>query len=62
VYRVLPSLKIYFIVRGISGVLMLAGGCLFVWNVLFTLLGRGEAALAHEEAPAGSARDKEVAA
>ena len=62
VYRVLPTLRIYFIVRGMMGVLMLVGGCLFVWNVLFTVLGRGGAALAREGAPASSAPGKEVAA
>ncbi|MFC1707576.1 cbb3-type cytochrome c oxidase subunit I [Planctomycetota bacterium] len=37
VYRLLPELKIYFVVRGISGVLMLTGALLFVWNVLMTV-------------------------
>ena len=61
VYRVLPELKIYFVVRGITGVLMLVGGGMFVWNVLMTILGKGEAAHASSDAVA-PAPGKEVAA
>ena len=40
VYRVLPELKSYFVVRGISGVMLLCGAGIFVFNVLMTVLGR----------------------
>ena len=40
VYRVLPELSTYFVVRLMSGVLMLTGAALFVFNVAATLLGR----------------------
>lgn len=43
VYRVLPELRRYFVVRGISGVLMVTGALLFLFNVLMTLLRRGSA-------------------
>jgi cytochrome c oxidase cbb3-type subunit I len=61
VYRVIPTLKVFHIVRGISGILMLTAGCLFVWNVFMTILGRGEAALATPGDAAGS-EGREVAA
>ncbi len=40
VYRVLSELRVYFIVRGISGMLILVGSLLFIYNVLQTLLGK----------------------
>jgi cytochrome c oxidase cbb3-type subunit 1 len=40
VYRVLPELKVYFTIRGISGVLMIIGCSMFVVNVFMTLLGK----------------------
>ncbi|MDJ0766351.1 MAG: cbb3-type cytochrome c oxidase subunit I [Myxococcota bacterium] len=38
VYRVLSALDTYFIVRGMSGVLIIVGALLFVYNVLRTVL------------------------
>jgi len=38
VYRILPELNIYFMVRGISGVLLLIAACIFVVNVMGTIL------------------------
>ena len=43
VYRILPELRTYFIARGIAGVLLVTGACIFVFNVLMTILGRGPA-------------------
>lgn len=40
VYRVLSSLENYFIVRGISGVLVLVGALLFIFNVVKTITGK----------------------
>jgi cytochrome c oxidase cbb3-type subunit 1 len=40
VYRVLPELKIYYVVRGISGVLVVVGGLLFIYNVWMTVRGK----------------------
>jgi cytochrome c oxidase cbb3-type subunit 1/cytochrome c oxidase cbb3-type subunit I/II len=40
VYRVLHELRVYFIVRGMCGVMMLIGALLFVYNVVRTILGR----------------------
>ncbi len=40
VYRVLPELRIYFIVRGISGVLVVVGALLFIYNVAMTVRGK----------------------
>lgn len=42
VYRLLPSLKIYFLVRGMSGVLMLVGAMLFLYNVFMTIFAKSE--------------------
>jgi cytochrome c oxidase cbb3-type subunit 1/cytochrome c oxidase cbb3-type subunit I/II len=39
VYRVLSELRAYFIVRGISGMLILVGALLFIYNVVMTILG-----------------------
>jgi cytochrome c oxidase cbb3-type subunit I len=41
-YRILPELQRYFVVRGISGVLLLTGAVLWVINVFLTLLRRTE--------------------
>jgi cytochrome c oxidase cbb3-type subunit I len=38
VYRILPSLKIYFVVRGISGVLIAIGALLFLFNIAMTII------------------------
>jgi cytochrome c oxidase cbb3-type subunit 1 len=38
VYRILGELRVYFVVRGISGVLILLGALLFIYNVLMTLM------------------------
>jgi cytochrome c oxidase cbb3-type subunit 1 len=38
VYRVLPSLQSYFIVRGMCGVLILVGAFIFIYNVIMTIL------------------------
>jgi cytochrome c oxidase cbb3-type subunit 1 len=38
VYRVLPSLQSYFIVRGMCGVLILVGSLIFIYNVIMTIL------------------------
>jgi cytochrome c oxidase cbb3-type subunit 1/cytochrome c oxidase cbb3-type subunit I/II len=40
VYRVLPELSIYFIVRGIAGILIVVAALLFVYNVGMSLLRR----------------------
>jgi cytochrome c oxidase cbb3-type subunit 1 len=37
VYRVLPELNRYFVVRGLSGVLLISGALLFLYNVFMTL-------------------------
>ncbi|MBM4386215.1 MAG: cbb3-type cytochrome c oxidase subunit I [Deltaproteobacteria bacterium] len=37
VYRMLPEIKVYFLARGVSGVLVVIGGLLFVYNVFMTL-------------------------
>ncbi|MBW2459524.1 MAG: cbb3-type cytochrome c oxidase subunit I [Deltaproteobacteria bacterium] len=43
VYRVLSQLKVYFVVRGISGMLLLVGSLLFIYNVVMTILGSSSA-------------------
>lgn len=58
VYRVLPELRIYFVVRGISGVLMISGALLFVFNVLMSILKPEPAATAST----ATAEQSEVAA
>jgi len=50
VYRVLPTLRRYFLIRGISGLLIVAGGLIFSFNVIMTLVCR-----ACRHAPAGGA-------
>jgi cytochrome c oxidase cbb3-type subunit 1 len=64
VYRVLPELKTYFLVRSAAGVLMLVGASLFIFNVLMTVLrstaGAPEPAAAADDQPA--AADAEPAA
>jgi cytochrome c oxidase cbb3-type subunit 1/cytochrome c oxidase cbb3-type subunit I/II len=40
VYRVLSELQRYFIVRGISGVLLIIGALMFIYNVTMTILGK----------------------
>jgi cytochrome c oxidase cbb3-type subunit I len=40
VYRVLGELQRYFIVRGISGVLLIIGALMFIYNVTMTILGK----------------------
>jgi cytochrome c oxidase cbb3-type subunit I len=45
VYRLVPELHRYFLVRGMSGVLLVTAAVLFVVNVLMTLLSRGAAVL-----------------
>ncbi len=52
VYRLLPELQRYFLVRGISGVLLVIGGGLFIFNVWMTLL--------RKKSGAGPALTKEV--
>jgi cytochrome c oxidase cbb3-type subunit 1/cytochrome c oxidase cbb3-type subunit I/II len=37
VYRVLPELNRYFVVRGLSGVLLISGALLFLYNIFMTL-------------------------
>jgi len=50
VYRVLPELRRYFLIRGISGVLITAAALVFLYNVARTLLGkRGREPEAAEE-------------
>jgi cbb3-type cytochrome oxidase subunit 1 len=56
VYRLLPELSIYFVARGISGILITVGAVLFVVNVCMSVLGRGSR-VAAEAAPASSARE-----
>jgi cytochrome c oxidase cbb3-type subunit 1/cytochrome c oxidase cbb3-type subunit I/II len=40
VYRVLGELRRYFIVRGMSGVLLIVGALMFIYNVSMTILGK----------------------
>jgi heme/copper-type cytochrome/quinol oxidase subunit 1 len=57
VYRVLPELKKYFLVRGISGMLLLAGALIFVFNVVMTVLARPpQTEPESEPRPSGSAQ------
>jgi len=41
---------------------LMTAGCLFVWNVLLTILGKGQAAEAAPDGDAGPAPGREVAA
>jgi cytochrome c oxidase cbb3-type subunit 1 len=43
VYRVLGALRRYFIIRGMSGVLIFTGAVMFVYNILRTILGHAPA-------------------
>jgi cbb3-type cytochrome oxidase subunit 1 len=54
VYRLLPQLDVYFVARGISGILFLAGGLLFALNVVMTVF-------APSAEPAGTQQEMEVA-
>lgn len=58
VYRVLPELKIYFVVRGMAGVMIVVAALIFVVNVLMTILGKTPAL--HENGE--TERDAEVVA
>lgn len=42
VYRILPEIKVYLVVRGMSGMLLIIGALLFVVNVLMSLKPRRE--------------------
>ncbi len=53
VYRILPQLSNYFLVRGISGVLFLVGALIFAFNVAMTVL-RPAAEPAEETSPGGA--------
>ncbi len=55
VYRVLSELRVYFIVRGMSGMLIITGAFMFIYNVARTILAK-----APEEAPADE-REKSLA-
>jgi cytochrome c oxidase cbb3-type subunit 1/cytochrome c oxidase cbb3-type subunit I/II len=63
VYRVLPELKIYFVARGMSGVLAAVGASIFIFNVVMTVMGKGEVIEKETEVAAGVERkDLEVPA
>jgi cbb3-type cytochrome oxidase subunit 1 len=38
VYRLLPELRIYFVVRGIAGIMIVAGALIFVFNTFMSVL------------------------
>jgi len=60
VYRVLSELRVYLVVRAMTGVLMLVAATLFVINVWLSLRGRGgeaEAAEAAEAEPVAEAAE-----
>ena len=40
VYRILPELRVYLVVRGMAGLLVVIGALLFVYNVLMTVLAK----------------------
>ncbi len=42
VYRVLGSMDTYFVIRGISGVLLIVGAMMFIYNILRTVLAGKE--------------------
>ena len=62
VYRVLPELKVYFMVRGISGVLMIIGCVMFVVNVFMTLLGKSVGSETEPQVVETTIETKEVVA
>ncbi|GAB4298302.1 MAG: cytochrome-c oxidase, cbb3-type subunit I [Myxococcota bacterium] len=51
VYRILPQLKVYFVVRAMSGILVVTGALLFVFNVVMTLLTKERKAKEAEDLP-----------
>ena len=53
VYRVLSELRVYFVVRGMSGILILVGALLFVYNVTMTILVKPVMAEDEEEVISG---------
>ncbi len=55
VYRVLPQLKIYLVVRGVAGTMIVISALLFIYNVMMTVLSQrqtSEAVDAEPDAPA----------
>jgi cytochrome c oxidase cbb3-type subunit 1/cytochrome c oxidase cbb3-type subunit I/II len=58
VYRVLPELHRYFMVRGMAGALMITAAVLFVINVLGTILGRPRTVLNAVSEPTSSDRSQ----
>jgi cytochrome c oxidase cbb3-type subunit 1/cytochrome c oxidase cbb3-type subunit I/II len=60
VYRVISELKVYFIIRGMSGVMILIGSLLFIYNVLMTMRNPQEELEAMDRSE--SVLEREVAA
>lgn len=60
VYRVLGELRRYFIVRGMSGVLLIVGAVMFIINVVMTILGKTVDESVEEKAPRLGASPEEV--
>ena len=59
-YRILPQLSVYFVIRGISGVLVVIGALFFAFNVFMTVLSKQPMMVLDdalgEDAPAATAR------
>ena len=60
VYRILPEIKVYFLVRAVSGVLMLIGSILFVFNITMTMFTKPESENSSEEVASESADSLEL--